>query len=102
MKYRASWDSVPTPEEKPFAVVQAGTAASSEALALRHARAMLEVQRAARAFAKAQAAVERAYARYERCSIGSPKAQRQLDACTRLMAAVARLERIEKEVRGGK
>ena len=80
MKYKASWDSVPTPEERPFAVVQAGTAASSEALALRHARAMLEVQRAARAFARA---------RKERSELED-----------RIERAVARLERIEKEVRG--
>ena len=70
-------------------------------LAMRHARAMLEVQRAARAWAKATKVLERAYERNERCSAGAPMVQRHLDACARLMKAHERLSRVEKEVSRG-
>lgn len=65
----------------------------SEALALRHARAMLEVQRASKAWKKASERLCKASVRdFPAVDVA------YVDADARLIKAVARLERIEKEV----
>jgi hypothetical protein len=98
MKYIAINEPGRLAPEYFYPVVTTGGVGVTKDPALRHARAMLEVQRAARAFAKASKRL---------CKAASTRAFEAADegfvhADARLMAAVARLERIEKEVRGGK
>jgi hypothetical protein len=83
-----------------YAIVTTG-AATTERLAMRHARAMLEVQRASNAWAIAARAVELAHNRDEICSAAAPKVKRHLAACDRLMRAHERLRAVEKEVARG-
>lgn len=68
------------------------------ALALRHARAMAAVIRAAKAWQRASARFERSCEADALVSTVAPILQAQLDAEKRLLAATARLVAVEKEV----
>lgn len=82
MKYHASWDQ--NGNSGPVAAVYASGECRDEEQARSHARAMLEVQRAAKAWALPAADVTQA-----------------AKTCLRLERAVDRLKRIEKEVERG-
>lgn len=73
-----------------------------EKLALRHARALLAFVRAGKALTRASRGMDRAYERDVRVSAGAPVVQRYHDAQRRHERAFARLEKVEKEVRGAR
>lgn len=89
MKYGAEAAYVCGGPDAYAAHVSAWDAVASERLAMRHARAMLEVQRAAKA-------LDRSFRKSKPLPAGCVP-----DGFARLTRAVERLEAIEKEVRRG-
>lgn len=102
MRYRAEIDydtiSAYALEECASAKVRPSTWTGSPAIALRHARAMAAVIRAAKAWQRASARFERSCEADALVSTVAPILQAQLDAEKRLLAATARLVAVEKEV----
>ena len=73
-------------------------AGPSERLAARHARAMAAVLRAAKAYSSAEAKLDKGY---KAGGLINRLITRRHDAFARFNAAVARLEKVEKEVGRG-
>lgn len=82
--------------------IQAAYSTADESLALRHARAMAAVVRAAKAEQRARKRVNRLRARYGPGNKREDEALgRLVNAYGRLANAVSRLERVEREVGRG-
>ena len=101
MRYGSYANEDGQPEQKWHATVQNDNAIESQRLALRHARAMAAVIRAAKAWQRASARFERSCEADALVSTVAPILQAQLDAEKRLLAATARLVAVEKEVSRG-
>lgn len=89
MRYRAVAASLCGGPEAYVAHVSVENAATTERLAMRHARAMLEVQRAAKA-------LSRSFRRAKPLPVGNVP-----DGFARMRRAVERLDAVEKEVARG-
>lgn len=89
MRYRAEALTVVACQSSAQAIILSEAQAKSRSLAMRHARAMLEVQRAAKALA-------RSFRKSKPLPPGYVP-----DGFARLTRAVAKLEAVEKEVRRG-
>jgi hypothetical protein len=89
MRYKAEALTVVAYQSSAQAIILSEAQSKSRSLAMRHARAMLEVQRAAKA-------LDRSFRKSKPLPAGCVP-----DGFARLTRAVERLEAIEKEVRRG-